>query len=158
MIRQILSFANLLLAGLLVGAMFGIWLGFNPADLSAGAYIEQQQNTIRAMNVTMPVLGAVVALLTLASAILARTNRRRCLLFVVAFVCFVTAGLVTRFLNQPINAVVMTWTAIAPPTNWTELRDEWWHWHILRTVAGIAGFSLLIVGFLTSKSREPEGR
>jgi hypothetical protein len=39
---------------------------------------------------------------------------------------FVVAGLVTRFGNQPINAVVMTWQASAPPSGWEEARDQWW--------------------------------
>lgn len=144
MVRFVVAFASLLLAALVVGAMFGIWLGYNPSDLSAGAYIEQQQHAIRALNVTMPVLGALTALLTLVSAGLSRHNPRQALLLLAAFGCFVSAGLVTRLLNQPINAIVMTWTAAMPPANWTELRDAWWQWHTLRTAFGIIGLSLLI--------------
>ena len=151
---RIVSFANLLLAALLIGAMFGIWLGYNPMELSAGAYIEQQQHAIRALNTVMPLLGALVALLTLVSAVLARHNRIRFILFVGALICFVAAGVVTRFLNQPINAVVVVWSALAPPANWAELRDEWWHWHILRTVIGIIGLSLLIAANIANNTHE----
>ncbi len=77
MLEKTVNFANLLLAALVVGTMFGIWLGFNPADLSAGAYVEQQQHAIRALNVTMPVLGVITTMLTLASAFFSRGNRRR---------------------------------------------------------------------------------
>lgn len=152
--RLIVSFANLLLAALLIGTMFGIWLGYNPMELSPGAYIEQQQHAIRALNVAMPLLGALVALLTFVSAVLARNNRAQSALFVGALICFVAAGVVTRFLNQPINAVVITWSALAPPANWIELRDEWWHWHILRTVIGVVGLSLLIAANLVSNKDE----
>jgi uncharacterized membrane protein len=155
MIRSIVHFANLLLAALVVGTMFGIWLGYNPANLSPGAYIEQQQHAIRALNVTLPVVGALTALLTLASAILVRSNRRQFVLVVAALGCFVAAGLTTRFLNQPINAEVITWSALAPPMNWMELRDEWWRWHILRTIIGIAGLSLLIAASLGAGGRRP---
>jgi uncharacterized membrane protein len=158
MTRPILTFTNLLLAALVVGTMFGIWLGYNPAELSSGAYIEQQQHAIRALNVTMPVLGALTELLTLASAILSRGDRRRFALFVAALVCFVAAGVMTRFLNQPINAVVITWSALAPPTNWVELRDEWWRWHILRTAIGVAGLGLLIAASLLSDTRASHRR
>ena len=151
--KRIVSFAGLLLAALVVGTMFGIWLGYNPADLSPSAYIEQQQHAIRALNVAMPVLGALVALLTLASAMLSRGNRSQFALFVGALLCFVAAGAVTRFLNQPINAVVISWSALAPPVNWSELRDEWWRWHILRTAIGLVGLSLLILANLVSDSR-----
>jgi len=144
MARSIVAFASLLLAALVVGTMFGIWLGYSPSDLSAGAYIEQQQHAIRALNVTMPLLGALTALLTLVSAVQARGNPRQALFLFAAFGCFVTAGLITRLLNQPINAILMTWTAATPPTNWTELRDAWWRWHSLRTAFGVVGLSLLI--------------
>ena len=49
----------------------------------------------------------------------------------------------------------MTWSAEAPPANWMDLRDEWWRWHILRTVFGIAGLSLLIVANLISDADGP---
>jgi uncharacterized membrane protein len=151
MIRWIVSFTNLLLAALVVGAMFGIWVGYNPSGLSAGAYIEQQQSAIRTLSATMPFLGALAALLTLGSALLDRNDRRRFSLLIAAFSCFVGAGIVTRFLNQPINSVILTWSAFSPPANWTELRDKWWQWHVVRTVIGIAGLSLLIAANLVSR-------
>jgi hypothetical protein len=58
-----IRFILLLLLSLLIGTMFGIWLGFNPASLSAAAYVEQQQNAIRSLNTLLPVMGAVCILL-----------------------------------------------------------------------------------------------
>lgn len=145
---SIIRFSVLLLASLLVGAMFGIWLGFNPSDLSPGTYVEHQQHTIRALNTPMPILGGVCILLTIILAVLERSNRQVRYLLVAATVCLVSAGLITQFLNQPINAEVMTWSIQAPPANWTELRDQWWQWHIVRTLAGIAAMSFLILATL----------
>jgi len=138
--------------------MFGIWLGYNPSELSPGAYVELQQHAIRALNVTMPVLGAVTSLLTLAWAVLARRNHRQAMLLLAAIGCFVAAGLVTRFLNQPINAIVITWPPAAPPSNWMELRDEWWRWHILRTVVGLVGLSLLITATFVANALQTARR
>jgi uncharacterized membrane protein len=73
-------------------------------------------------------------------------------LFVAAIVCLLIGGVVTRFKNQPINNLVMTWNAQVPPANWTELRDQWWQWHIVRTVTGIAALCLLIVAVLSSRN------
>ena len=142
------DFTNVLLASLLVGATFGVWLVFNPASLGANVYVALQQQGIRTLNVAMPALGAATALVTVTSVVLAREDRTRFLLLLAAAVCFVAAGLITRFLNQPINAIVMTWAVDAPPTNWTQLRDEWWRWHLMRLVAGLAGLSLLIAATL----------
>src|SRR5258708_4571768 len=157
MLEKTINFANLLLAALVVGTMFGIWLGFNPADLSAGAYVEQQQQAIRALKVAMPVLGAITTMLTLASAFFSRGNRQRMFMLLAAFVCLVIVGLVTRFLNQPINAVVITWTASSPPSNWIEIRDEWWKWHVARTAIGVVGLCLLIAANMVRNGNEKAG-
>jgi uncharacterized membrane protein len=81
---------------------------------------------------------------TIVAAVLARDDRARLGLLVGTAACLVAAGAVTRFLNQPINAVVMTWQAGAPPANWMSLRDEWWRWHQVRLISGLCGLSLLI--------------
>ena len=152
MTLTMISFIDLLLVALLVGTMFGIWIGFNPAGLSASTYIEQQQHTIRALNMLMPLLGAVCIVLTIVLAVLTKDIPRARYLLVAAVVCLLIGGIVTRFKNQPINSLVMTWNAQAPPANWTELRDQWWQWHIVRTVAGIAALCLLIVAVLPSRN------
>lgn len=142
-ITNIVWFVLLLLAALLVGTMFGIWVGFDPAALSAQAYVEQQQNAIRSLNTFLPALGAVCIALTVALAVLSQGRTRAWL--GAAAVCFVAAGLITRFGNQPINAIVITWSPQAPDARWMEMRDTWWHWHIARTLFGIVaiGFALI---------------
>ena len=141
-------FVNLLLASLTVGAMFGVWLAFDPRGLDGPSYVVLQQQGIRGMNVLMPVLGLVTIAATVAAAYLARDNKIRMAMLIAAACAFLVSGLVTRFLNQPINAIVMTWSPSAPPAIWTELRDAWWRWHIARLVSGIAGLSLLILSGL----------
>lgn len=79
-----------------------------------------------ALNVAMPVLGGIIVLLTLIAAALVAGHRRRFILLLLAAACLLAAGLITRFLNQPINAIVMTGSADAPPANWMQLRDDWW--------------------------------
>ena len=106
MLSTMIDFTNVLLAALLVGAMFGVWLFLNPAGGSdAVLYVALQQQGIRGLDTT-------------------------------------------RFLNQPIDAIVMTWQRDAPPANWMRLRDEWWPWHLIRLAAGLGGLSLLIAATL----------
>jgi hypothetical protein len=116
-------FISLLLMSLLIGTMFGIWLGFNPSGLMAATYIEQQQNTTRALNAALPTLGLVCILLTAAIAVLTRNDRRARYLLIAAVICLVAAGFITRFSNQPINTQVMTWSAQDPAATGMELRD-----------------------------------
>jgi uncharacterized membrane protein len=148
MIATVIDFANLLLAALLAGAMFGVSLMLRPAGLDAVIYIVQQQNGIRALNSVMPALGGLTLLLTLAAALLARDDRTRLSLLLAAAACLLAAGLITRFLNQPINAIVMTWAANAAPAEWTQLRDEWWRWHLVRLGFALIALSLTIAAAL----------
>ena len=83
------------------------------------------------------------ALLTLVSAFLQRGDRKALVLLVVAAAFLIISGLLTRFGNQPINAIVMTWDMARPPANWTELRDQWWGFHRLRTFSGLIALALI---------------
>jgi uncharacterized membrane protein len=96
-------------------------------------------------------MGAACILLTVVLAFLSKGDSRSQYLLIAAAILMVVAALVTRFANQPINAVVMTWSAQAPVANWAKLRDEWWLWHIVRSLAGIAALALTVVAVLASK-------
>jgi uncharacterized membrane protein len=93
--------------------------------------------------------GAIV--LTIALAMTAKQDLRARALLVVAVLLLVAAGLITRFANQPINAIFMTWNPQAPPPDWTLLRDNWWFWHILRTVSGIAALAIVLLEALLQR-------
>ena len=140
---SLVRLANIIFAALIAGGMFVIWVGYDPAALSPSTYVEQQQNAIRALNVVMPVLGAIAIALTLVSAFLQRKDRAAFVLLVVAAAFLIISALVTRFGNQPINALVMSWDIARPPANWTELRDQWWGFHRLRTFCGLIALALI---------------
>jgi len=146
-----IRFVLIMLLALLVGTMFGIWLGYNPSSLSASAYVEQQQNAIRSLNALLPAMGAVCILLAAALAVLSKDDRPSRYLLIAAVGLMIVAALVTRFGNQPINAVVITWSAQSPAANWVQLRDEWWHWHIVRSLAGVAALALTVLAAIRSK-------
>ena len=137
-------FGSIVCAALAVGGMFVIWVGYDPAALSPSAYVEQQQNAIRGLNVLMPALGAAAIALTLASAWLMRRNRSGCVLLIVAAAFLVISGAITRLGNQPINEQVMAWNPANPPATWTELRDQWWGFHRLRAASGLIALGLIV--------------
>lgn len=157
MLPLIVEFVNLFLAALLVGAMFCTWLVFNPAQLDASHYIILQQQGIRTLNTVMPQLGAITILITIASAVLARENKMRMSLLISTAILFIISGLITRFGNQPINAIVRGWNSAAPPDHWTELRDTWWRWHCLRLCTVSAGSALLIIATLIRRTSSLQG-
>jgi hypothetical protein len=58
-------------------------------------------------------------------------------------VFFINCTLISRFGNQPINNIIMTWTTDSIPDNLPELRDKWWSLHIMRTMAELIALSLV---------------
>lgn len=155
MAAGIIRFGLLVTLSLLVGTMFGIWVGYNPSPLSASAYVEQQQNAIRSLNTLLPAMGAICVLLTAALAFKSKGDPRSRYLLIAAALLMIVAGLVTRFGNQPLNAVIITWSAQSPPANWTQFRDEWWYWHIVRSLAGVGALGLTVLAVLGAKRASP---
>ena len=150
--KQSILFLNIVLAGLIAGIVFVIWIGYNPQDLSAETYVEQQQNAIRHLNVIMPILGFISMLLALASAAISKEDKVMRNLLLLAVALFIVSGLVTRFGNQPINAVVITWDPRNTPEIWIELRDKWWTFHIIRTITTLIGFAIIVWATVRNKA------
>jgi uncharacterized membrane protein len=148
MLPLLVDSVTLLLSALLVGAMFCVWLVFNPSQLDASHYVILQQQGIRTLHPIMPVLGAFTILFTFAAAVLARENKMRTSLLIGTAIFFIISAVITRFANMPINAIVRGWNSTAPPDHWTALRDAWWRWHCFRLCAGLAGFVLLVIATL----------
>jgi uncharacterized membrane protein len=143
MTASIIRFLNIILAALLAGTSFGIWIGFNPLNLSSSTYIEQQQNTIRALNGLMISLVVITSLITIISAFLQKSNKSVFVTLLIAAVFFITCIFISRFGNQPINDIIKTWTTDSLPGNWSELRDQWWSFHIIRTIAELIALCLV---------------
>ena len=144
MTTLIIRFLDIMMAGLIAGVLFGIWVGYNPQNLSVQTYIEQQQSVIKALNILMPLLGLMTIILTVLSAFMQRQNTTVFSILLLAAFFLVISGLVTRFGNQPINSMIMTWDKADAPANWAALRDKWWSLHIARAASAIAAFCLII--------------
>ncbi len=144
MVIRVVRFVLLVVLGLLVGSMFGIWAGYNPSTLSAAAFIEQHQNAVGGLNTLLPLMGGSCIALTIVLVATSGNDRRTRYLLMIASLLMVAAALVTRFGNQPINAIVMTWNAQSPGADWTQLRDSWWQWHIVRTGSALVAYMLVV--------------
>ena len=140
----IIRFLNILMAGLMAGSLFVIWIGYNPQTWSGQTYTESQQSVIKALNTLMPILGLITIVLTIISAFLQKNNQPVFIFLLISAGLLIISGLVTRFGNQPINSIVMTWNKLNLPDNWTELRDKWWSFHIVRAVTSFLAFCLIV--------------
>ena len=143
MITSIIRFLSIILAALLAGVSFGIWIGFNPMDLPASIYVEQQQNMIQALRILMVLLVLIATIITIISAFLQKSNKTVFIALLLAAIFFIACILITRFGNKPIDDMVLTWTSDTIPDNWVELRNKWWSLHLFRTIAELAALSIV---------------
>ena len=152
----LLKIVALCAAAIVAGGTFTIWRGYPPQGLSPAAFVEVQQGVIRGLNVLLPAVGLTAIAATLALVWLSRGPARRWLLL--AVLLLVAAGLVTRFGNQPINAIVIGWSLDALPEGWEAVRDRWWRLHLVRTALAGAGYIALALGCLVSATTHDPGR
>lgn len=136
-------YLNIILVAVLSGVSLGIWVGFNPSHLSALTYIEQQQNMLRSLKTLLIALVVTATLMTIFSAFLQKTNRSTFKSLLIAAFFLIVCLLITRFGNKPMDDLVLTWTKDSIPSNWEELRDKWWSFHILRSLAEILAFLII---------------
>ena len=137
-------FLQLMIGALVVGSMFAVWAGYDPRGYSYATYVEQHHNVVRGLNVLIPALAAFTIVLTLFAAWQQRAWRSQLLLLLMAAALMIGAGLVTRFGDQPINAIVDTWTTANPPAGWEVLRADWWTFHLMRMCLGTIGYALIV--------------
>ena len=143
MTSRLVRFLNIIVAAILAGVSFGIWIGFNPSDLSPSTFIEQHQNMLQSLRTLMVSLVVIATFITILSAYLQKHDKSTLISLIIAAVFFIACIFITLFGNKPIDDKVITWTKDAIPNNWTELRDNWRLFHILRTIAEI--IALLLV-------------
>lgn len=130
------------------GASIVVWLDNDPAGLLPGFFIEKIQHSIRVLTVPLPALAAVGLLFTLAATIQARRDRRRFYLLVAASLCVIAGAASTALGNVPINEQILTWSSASPPSNWTEVIEQWRLFHFVRTVLTMTGLCFLLVAVL----------
>ena len=141
---SIIRFINVILAALLAGVSFGIWMGFNPVNLSAATYIEQQQNTIRSLSTLMTSLVVIATVITVILAFLQRKNKVTFVTLLIAAIFYLACILISALGNRPIDDLVLSWSYQNFPTNWTAARDQWWSMHILRTISELIALFLVV--------------
>jgi hypothetical protein len=152
LVTSLLQGLAILLLSLVLGTVFGIWRGYDPAGYTAPTFVEVHQGAVRGLNVLIPALGGATLVAVAALAILGRDRPPVLWLYGLAFLAVAIGGLITRFGNQPINDVVMGWSPATLPADWTVLRDRWWSFHLYRLAATFAAEVLLLAAVFTQRS------
>lgn len=63
----------------------------------------------------------------------------------------VTAFLVTRFGNVPINQIIKTWSSAMPPADYEILLGRWLVFNNIRTAAAVIGFACVVIAATASR-------
>jgi len=101
----------------------------------------------------MPLLGLISIILTIVYAIICKKEKLNRTLLLLAVGLLIASGLITRFGNQPINAIVITWNLDAIPDTWATFRDNWWTFHVMRTLSTISGFAIIVWVTISNKNK-----
>ncbi len=141
----------LMLLGLVVGSMFGIWRGYDITTYSPATFIDVHQGAVRGLNTLLPALAAAALVLVLILAAMARNRPAVLGLYVATALAIIAGGVITRLLNQPINDEVMAWTVANIPADWSGLRDRWWTWHQARLAVTLGAQFLLIAAVFADR-------
>ena len=145
LLAAVVRWALLLAAGLLTGALFGVWLMEHAFRGDGSFYTQLKQLQIPAFTGPMSALGASTVILALMYLFLVRSDRLAAGLTLVGALCFVVGFAITVFGHFPINAQIMGWPVEGPPEQWSHLAADWRLAHDLRTLLGVIGFCLLLV-------------
>jgi hypothetical protein len=141
----------LMLVGLVAGSMFGIWRGYDITAYAPATFVEVHQGSVRGLNILLPAMAAAALALVVLLAVLGRNRPAVLGLYLAAALAIIAGGIITRFLNQPINDQIMGWTPASIPVDWTTLRDSWWTWHLSRLAATLGAELLLIAAVFVDR-------
>lgn len=122
-------------------------------NYSATTYLEQQQHLVCSLQTLLVSLVILATLVTIASAYLQRKNKTVFIALLCAALFLISCIVITRLGNLPIQEEMLIWNADTLPENWTVLRDKWWTFHIMRTIAELIAL-VLIVWTSVQKTRE----
>jgi hypothetical protein len=136
-------FGSLLFVGLTAGAAYVIWFVYSPGGISSALYVENMQHAIRTLTIPLPTIVVLGLLFTAIASFQARNDRVVFSLLVIACLCVLAVGLITRFGNIPINNLMLTWNIDSPPADWLTVANQWWQFQTARLILQTAALCLI---------------
>ncbi|MBB5162833.1 DUF1772 domain-containing protein [Mycobacterium sp. AZCC_0083] len=97
---------------------------------------------------TALLLPAILTSVMLAVAVFRRHGSSRWLPLT-AVVLLLATLVISVSISVPINTAQATWSVVAPPADWSAVRDRWQLAHVARTTTSVLAFVLLTVAAMT---------
>lgn len=144
-LQTTLAFAAVLFSGLFAGLLITVLvLEASMRGAGAGVYtqvrlIELQHHGTLATALLVP---AILAAATLTLAIIRRRGSGRWLALSAALLLLASLA-ISVTISVPINADQLSWSVLAPPADWSNVRDRWQLAHVARTATAALAFVLL---------------
>lgn len=151
-VRVIAVITTGLAAGIFLGHRMGV--SFAMPILSPSSFVQLQQVIHRYFARMMPplVLSAMGASIAWVALSVGRTPSLASWLAAAAALAMVVAAVLTRVVNIPINAKLITWRVEAPPADLSTLWAPWERVHSVRTVLAVGAFIAQVIAFAVSAS------
>jgi hypothetical protein len=131
------------LAGVFTYALFAIIPAWN--EVPRAVHFTYRVALMRHNAVVMQSMMAIGILAPLCWAWAIRAIPVACLCAAAAGAMNVTAVLVTRFGNVPINQFIRKWLTEPPPTNYLETLHRWTVFNNIRSTAAVLAFILILI-------------
>lgn len=146
-IQTFVLFLALLCTGLLGGAFYYGALNMVPAfyDVPPAVHLAYRVQLMKYNSASMQAIMALGFAMPVWFAWLARRERAARDLAIAAGLLAITALLVTRFGNVPINGLIRSWPPEAPPDGWLEHLRRWNWFNLARTLAAAGSFVAMII-------------
>ena len=146
-LRRSVNFVAVLAAGLVAGLLLGTAMEQGQLTvLDAANWTLARQSIDSVFSRVLPwVWNTTLILLFVAAYLNARRSRW---LFLLASLLLLAGIVMTVTIEVPINKQIASWSPLAVPENWSELRSKWLIFHNARTVAGIVAFVSALAGVM----------
>ncbi|MEV0290211.1 anthrone oxygenase family protein [Kribbella sp. NPDC050820] len=145
---RLLRAASLLFTGLFAGFLLGVLVLENSLrGYGAEVYTQVRQVELDALD-TLASVTLIPAIIATVVLVIRGGNRRTGLLAAGLLVLVLVTSLV---INLPINAEQADWLVQSPPADWAAVRDRWQVAHLVRTVAAVLAFGVLVAGGQSSR-------
>lgn len=151
MIQRIIHFMAICSAGIITGGQYVVSFDYGTAGMNASFYTEKMQHAIHHIGTPLFAMLISATVLNFLSAFLSRNDRRTCYLLAGAGTCFLVGGLITAFGNIPLLNSIDTWSVSSPPSNWLEVANRWYFFHLVRLGVDVVGLFLAVLSGFTRR-------
>jgi uncharacterized membrane protein len=150
------AFIAVLFSGLFAGFLTTVLVveatlrGYGSAVYTQVRLVELEQLDDLATSLLVP---AILASVVLAVAVIRRRNAKRWLPLTAVLLLLVTL-VISVSISVPINTAQASWSVMAPPADWSAVRDRWQLAHVARTTTSVLAFVLLTAAAMRTTRTE----